>query len=130
MAYDPTTRQLVLFGGVVSSVPSEVSAATWIWSGSSWKTQTPATSPPARAAASLAFAPSANELVLFGGYAASSRAFADTWMWAGSTWVLHRYRSSPSARITSSMTPDGSGQLILFGGAIGNASLGDTWRMG
>src|ERR1019366_8461497 len=64
MAYDPSTGQLVLFGG---SDGSGELADTWTWNGSTWAEQLPSTSPPARQGASMAFDPASGQLVLFGG---------------------------------------------------------------
>jgi hypothetical protein len=82
MAYDPGTRQLVLFGGYDGGFLDD----TWTWNGSTWTQLTPATSPPARDSASMAYDPGTGQLVLFGGWDGNN-IYNDTWTWNGSTWT-------------------------------------------
>jgi hypothetical protein len=122
-AYDAATNQLVLFGG---DAQVGVTGNTWIWSGSGWAAQSPATSPPARFEASMAYDPATSQLVLFGGYGTTGY-FNDTWTWNGKTWTQESPVSSPPARSGASLAFDGAtNQLVLFGGA-GNATDDDTW---
>ncbi len=127
MAYDPSTGQLVLFGGqgYVSYLGD-----TWTWDGSNWTEQSPAQSPPARWDTSMAYDPSTGQLVLFGGWDGSN-SLGDTWTWDGSTWAEQSPSESPSPRLDASMAYDPStGQLVLFGGSPGTGVLGDTWVYG
>jgi len=66
MAYDAATGTAVLFGGETEPGDNN-SADTWTWDGSAWTEQSPATSPPARSAASLAYDAATGAAVLFGG---------------------------------------------------------------
>ena len=53
---------------------------TWTWDGSTWTKQAPATSPPSRDYASMAYDAASGSVVLFGGD--GSRGFlGDTWSW-------------------------------------------------
>ena len=125
MAYDPATRQLVLFGGGTGGLPASdrVFNDTWTWDGTTWTQQSPATSPPARQDASIAYDPGTGQLVLFGGFGEGSY-FNDTWTWDGTTWTQQSPATSPPWRQGTSMVYDpGSGQLVLFGGY----NLNDTW---
>ena len=65
MAYDAATGTIVLFGGAASRLLRD----TWTWDGSTWTKQAPATSPPARSAASMAYDAATGTIVLFGGAA-------------------------------------------------------------
>ena len=78
MAYDAATRNAVLFGGVgrVNYLRD-----TWTWDGSTWTRQAPATSPPARAGASMAYDAATGTVVLFGGVTSSFQNLGDTWTW-------------------------------------------------
>ena len=87
MAYDPDSAQLVLFGGFGSAYgvyPDD----TWDWNGTAWTQMSPATSPPGRGAAAMAYDPDIGQLVLFGGYSAPTL-LNDTWNWNGSTLARH-----------------------------------------
>ncbi len=127
-AYDASTDQLVLFGGIVDA-DGDLSDATWVWDGTTWTEQNPATSPPAVADASMAYDASTGQIVLFGGADDSGDVFGDTWTWDGTTWTEQSPATSPPARTQAAMDYDStSGQVLLFGGqdVDGNA-LGDTW---
>jgi hypothetical protein len=129
-AYDPDTRQTLLFGGEEFEFQSGdfSTNVTWQWdaAASTWTRLTPITSPPERDNAAMAFDAATHQLLLFGGYDAQAGAdLDDTWQWTGSTW---------SRLITTSHPPDGSSmaydtatkQLLALGG--GTASGGaQTW---
>ena len=90
MAYDPTTKQTVLFGGQVSGSDGTFLGDTWIWNGGKWAEAHPQNSPSPRfGARSLAYDGANGNLVLFGGSGGVGPPFAtenDTWTWDGSTW--------------------------------------------
>jgi len=78
---------------------------------------------PGRTAASLAYDPARQVLVLFGGGYLN-----DTWTWDGSNWTLLHPATSPPPRAWASMASDGRGRLVLFGGSAASGDvLGDTW---
>jgi hypothetical protein len=68
------------------------------------------------------------QVVLFGGHNRQEPAiYGDTWMWDGSDWTKRAPVHSPFAREAHTMAYDaGHGQMVLFGGYVGNY-LGDTW---
>jgi hypothetical protein len=87
MAYDPTSGQIVLFGGFLASGTSE-NGTTWSWTGSTWVEATAlAVSPLARGIASMDYDSATNQLVLFGGSSLLDLATddvvldADTWVY-------------------------------------------------
>ncbi len=136
IAYDPTTRQVVLFGGIsnVNTGGTFILGDTWTWNGSDWTQQHPASSPPARADASLAYDGASGQLVLFGGTHTTgfnTPDLNDTWVWTGSNWVQQHPATVPPARTQAGQAYDtASGQLVLFGGydATGyGVALNDTW---
>ncbi|MGP8061009.1 MAG: kelch repeat-containing protein, partial [Acidimicrobiales bacterium] len=77
MAYDSATGQTVLFGGLDAN--GATLADTWTYNGTTWTKQYPATSPPARAYASMAYDAAIGQMVLFGGLDASGNTLGDTW---------------------------------------------------
>jgi hypothetical protein len=125
MTDDPASGDPVLFGG---SNGSSYLNDTWTWDGTNWTEQTPATSPPARAGATMEYFD--GQVVLFGGYNGTSY-LNDTWVWDGTTWT-EQSGTNPPARAYASMAEDtgyarGTGALVLFGGYNGTHYLGDTW---
>jgi hypothetical protein len=138
MAYDPVTGDMVLFGGfgysgVRGDGPSD---DTWTWSGSTWTERSPASRPPPRTKAAMAFDAATGEMVLFGGAGASTGSEAlgldDTWTWDGTTWVQLHPVTSPAPEGGASMVYDAAtADLVLFGGnpTINDADTFDeTWR--
>lgn len=64
MAYDPTHKQTVMFGGEGAH---DSLADTWTWDGHSWAQQHPAASPPPHEGASMAYDPALKVVLLVGG---------------------------------------------------------------
>ena len=103
---------------------------TWTWDGTTWTQQHPATAPPARFWASMAYDAATGNVVLFGGRDASGRDIADTWTWDGTTWTQQHPATSPSSREGSSMAYDAAtGTVVLFGGLKqnGNGAFNGTF---
>jgi hypothetical protein len=133
MADDGATGNVVLFGGALPR-PDSVSGGTWTWDGTTWTKQHPATSPPARSDASMAYDAATGTVVLFGGCCTKLRGpLDDTWTWNGTTWIQQHPATSPLARYREALADDGAtGTVVLFGGAAENHRgndylLGDTW---
>ena len=114
---------LLLLGGSIPAHAQSVSFA-----GVGWTQQSPATSPPARLGAAMAYDASAGQLVLFGGFGTSG-VLGDTWTWNGQNWTEQSLNTSPPARGYAAMAYDAStGQLVLFGGlGVNQNYLADTW---
>src|ERR1700676_876393 len=104
MAYDSTHSQVVLFGGIDSSVftPSpNYSNETWTWDGSTWTQQSPANNPPARCCFGMAYDATRGQMVIFGG-AGPGGFLTDTWVWDGANWT--QKASGPGPRLHMGMT--------------------------
>ena len=130
MAFDSINNLLILFGGFNGSEPLN---DTWNWNGNNWVQLLDGStnSPPARSFAAMAFGPTVNQMILFGGSGAVTR-INDTWSWDGAntTWTELNDGSSgsPSARSNAVMGYDPVNNLnILFGGRSDSGDLGDTW---
>ena len=68
MAYDPVTKQVILFGGSASFFFHFGNLrGTWAWNGVTWSKLSLATSPPTRIGASMTYDEAIHEIVLFGG---------------------------------------------------------------
>lgn len=130
MAYDSARGQVVLFGGidssVVSGLPHNVSSETWTWDGSVWTRQSPQHVPPARCAFGMAYDAAREQVVIFGG-ANPGGFLSDTWVWDGVDW--RRRADGPGPRLHLGMTYDEARQeVVLFGGGAGTPTpYGDTW---
>ena len=124
MTYDPASKQLVLFGGYHHGPTNQ----TWVWTGSDWNQLHPATSPPPRRNAAMAFDPQTNQLILYGGSGTNNTDLSDTWAWNGTTWQELHPEHSPDHRSGSLMGYDAhTNQLVLYGGFNDSFPLGDTW---
>jgi hypothetical protein len=125
MAYHSDSSLTILFGGVSSSsTQTTVEGDTWAWNGSAWTQLAPATSPPARYAATMVYDAARHQLVLFGG-----SELTDTWTWDGTNWTQANPATHPPARSYAAMTYDvAQGVVVLYGGLDGSGNpLNDTW---
>jgi hypothetical protein len=134
MAYDAATGTVVLFGGFGGHGTSlHLLGDTWVWDGTTWTKQHPASSPDARVGVAMAYDAHTGTVVLFGGED-GHRLNNDTWVWDGTTWTKRHPATSPSPRFDVAMTYDAAtGTAVLFGGFGGHGNialgrrLGDTW---
>ena len=131
IAYDPTTQQVVLFGGMslANTGGTPFLGDTWTWNGSDWTQQHPAKSPPTRMLASLAYDAASGQFVLFGGKHIPGMVpgLNDTWIWTGSNWVQQHPATVPHTRAQASLAYDGATKnLVLYGGSD-LSQLNDTW---
>jgi hypothetical protein len=133
MAYDSQGGYALLFGGNTRGAGNGGPAYgdSWIFRSGGWTRVKTSASPPARTAAMMAYDPSAQEVILFGGYRKGA-VLNDTWGFKGGHWTKLHPATTPQARAGGSMTYDAAdGLLILFGGTTGYTSkasaLADTW---
>jgi hypothetical protein len=128
MAYDKSTKQVILFGDHQTSQTSE----TWAWTApSGWKQLAPATNPPGRTWGNMAFDDATSQIVLFGGQAASPvngalNPLADTWTWDGTDWTHQIPAQSPPATVNVSMAYDSSTQTLIA--VRDTAAVSETWQ--
>jgi Kelch motif len=118
MAYDPASKQLLLFSGAGTGGTSEDD--TWIWNGLAWHEARPATNPPPRTDAAIAYDPLIGRIVMFGGWnpvSGEQSMYDDTWTWDGTNWTKLLPSTSPPARAEAVMAYDVvSNTLVVFGG--------------
>ncbi len=137
MEYVPDIGKIVMFGGRGKSIyegqaiPYSSHASlfgdTWTYDGATWAKQSPATSPPARCYATMAYDPPIKRLVLFGGMGTNAasgydssnaeRWLYDTWTYDGATWADAHPAMSPSQQGQLVYDP-ALGKLFLFGGGV------------
>jgi hypothetical protein len=128
----PRLRVLLLLAVVLAALALAVDAAGTAAaipsSAFTWTELAPATKPPAREGAAMAYDPAGGQLILFGGGVGGGQ-FKDTWAWDGTGWEMLAPTKQPPRRYGASMAYDpASGQLILFGGYSASTGLfNDTW---
>ncbi len=143
MAYDPAGGYLLLFGGANGL------NETWAFHGGGWTLLCAETcayglyAPSDRYGAGLAYDPSDQAMILFGGnaYEGSTLGYvqvAQTWAWfvvspTTGYWVNYTGylgSSAPAARAFPGMTYDAyDGEIVLYGGGTYSAVYGDTWTL-
>lgn len=129
MTQDPKTGKVVLFGGRSVSPTSTFFNDTWVWDGGDWEEASPATKPPARAGAGMAFHPGLGRVVLFGGWGQPTW-LNDTWSWDGANWRQETPATKPAIRQAMAMAFDPArGEIVMFGGDASDF-LNDTWTYG
>ncbi len=140
-AYDPVLGGTVLFGGVDFGVNEF--GDTWLFSSNnnSWQELLPPDSPTPRAYATLAYDPTDQMLILFGGDSLGA-VEDDTWglvinsttrsvNWENLTDPFPTPENTPSGRLLASMAEEVPTGILLYGGYTLLKShailLGDTW---
>lgn len=119
MAYDSARERVVLFGGGQPSAagPSMVLDDTWEFDGATWVQRTPVSSPPARAAHSMAYDRKRGRVVLAGGLNGADQMLNDGWEWDGTQWTPQPGFPGYGGVAWGAMAFDPLGaQVILTGG--------------
>ncbi|HKZ64661.1 MAG TPA: kelch repeat-containing protein [Thermoplasmata archaeon] len=132
MAYDIQSDRTVLFGGSTYGFADEPSQAvvgdTWAYDfgNDSWERRSPAISPSARAAPSMAYDAGSDRVVLVGGYTGVS--LNDTWTYdyEADTWTPMGTLAPPSTGDSAAIAYDTlSDRIVVFGGFV-QSPHGDT----
>lgn len=122
MAYDPSVGALLRFGG---NQPGEfpwtdqISNATWAFELGSWYNVSTRESPPPLIAPSMAFDPTQDGVVLFGGLSSTVTGAVEnqTWLWSNWTWTQLTLPWSPPRLTEAVLAWDSTvGGLVLAGG--------------
>ncbi len=132
MAYDPASKQLVLFGAGGGDT-----VGTWTWNGSQWTAQHPAELPVLYEGC-MATDSAAGELVLFGLHETGTRSDPiltyQTWTWRNGNWVLLPEAVSPQAQLCEMTYDEAHQNLVLvtatwYEGESPGANTGpvETW---
>jgi uncharacterized repeat protein (TIGR02543 family) len=123
MAYDATRQTVVMFGGANSTLEASPMNDTWLWNGTDWAQQSPATVPPARAYSELmAYDPTHRQTLLFGGAGRD-----DTWVWDGTNWLQQTPPVSPESSQYPTMAYDElHQQAVLFTSELDHGGV-QTW---
>jgi len=127
MTYDPTSKEVVLFGGYHQGVSL---GDTWTWNGTNWTEKAPEPRPIARYAPAMAARSGSGGAVMFGGSPdAYLEQLDETWAWNAGGWTRQSPASSPPPRHESDLAYDsGRQETVLFGGRFDySGTLSDTW---
>jgi hypothetical protein len=114
---------VVLFGGYNSSGNL---SDTWIWDGTDWTEETPATSPSARGDCAMKYDAARGQVVLFGGDGTTG-ALNDTWLWNGKNWTQAEPGTSPPASYAGAMAYDAADDRVVLFGGLFNSDGTWTW---
>jgi hypothetical protein len=121
MAYDPNTRKVLLFGGVLAQTMFDYLDDTWMWDGSDWTQLAPAHSPAPRGNTTTVPYAAQSRLLLVGGNDTADR--PDAWAWDGLDWAP---MPSPGPRDGAAGAELGA-HVILFGGTASLRANTDLW---
>lgn len=133
LAYLPSTKNIVLFGGKDQS--GRYLNDTWKFNGKKWKKVNCPALPNPRGIPAVSASSKGNQIVMFGGFSPTGGDLKDTWLFNGKKWIEVTTQSSPSGRSAAAMAPHSqSGGVLLYGG-LGAGSkqegnlvdLKDTW---
>lgn len=135
LAYDAARGQVILFGGATPATDGQngqLTNTTWLWNGSTWQAQHPATSPSPRTGAALAYDEAQQQIVLYGGITQTGIS-SETWTWNGTSWQQVQTLNVPSLRQNALLVYDSATQqMLLFGGINAQGTLptfSDTWTL-
>ena len=126
-AFDSLRHQVVVFGGHDGQ---DYLDTTWIWDvagGTGWTLAAPATVPPPRDGAGMAFDPTRGVIVMFGGRNASGL-LADTWEWDGSDWQQVVTNQVTGRRHFAMGYDPLAGVVVRYGGAAPTGTGSTTWH--
>jgi hypothetical protein len=149
LAYDPSSKSVLVFGGYVYRDPSTGagyrSNDSWLYPHGTWRNVSTLMAPPARDLYSISTDSLDDSVVLFGGSGAGEPTdtggsccplLADSWRFSGELWSNISSGAGPSARTLAALAEDPeSHSVILFGGEgptdHGSALpvLDDTWSL-
>jgi hypothetical protein len=121
LAYDPSLRKLVLFGGEI--VPND----TWAWDGSNWSKLALRVAPPQRLKEAMALDPANNLLIMASGVPNLGLPYSDTWRLTTNWLKLLPATAAPAVDGAAIAADPGTGNLVLFGGSVNGGYVSQTW---
>jgi hypothetical protein len=119
MAYDPTLRKAVLFGGFDTA---NYLQDTWTWDGTAWTEVKPRRKPPARTLQTMWYDSTQRKVIMYGGIGRPTpedrvERYDDMWSFDGTNWTEIEITNTPGRRFGAQATVDPrTNKLLLFGG--------------
>jgi len=128
IAYHAGLRKFVMFGG--ADEYNRRQQKTWLFDGFEWEEISTADSPSPRIYHKMAYDPSNNCVVLFGGFEKSKR-LSDLWKFDGANWIRITPNQDPPARSGHEFIFDESSQCLRCFGGIDSSNhyLDDNWLL-
>lgn len=114
MAYDPETRQVLLFGGALTA--GQVVNDTWAWSGTTWHKLDNGTGGPPGEGALMAWDGATREMVLI--TPSGHTTGGETWIWSGTHWSPLTGGVPPPTPIAGEMGFDPASNTLVFVSAL------------
>lgn len=113
LVYDSARRRTLLFGGFVPGGQQTVRLDDlWSWDGVTWTALDPPTRPAPRNGFGMAYDPSRDVVVVFGGFAPAST--NELWEFDGTTWIDRTsVAGNPGALINPGLAYDPLGRRVL-----------------
>ncbi|HEU4418942.1 MAG TPA: hypothetical protein VFT55_08385 [Planctomycetota bacterium] len=132
IAPNPLSGEILLYGGDTSG-SQLANDETWLWDGTNWQQQTPATTPGGLARHGMAYDLARQVHVVYGGRRNSwipNQALDATWEFAAGNWMQVTVTQPPPALVDMAMTYHPVlQQVMLFGGQRGQSQSAsdETW---
>jgi len=128
LAYDTSTRRVLLFGGADASATLHADVRTW--DGASWAVRSPSGDAPSpRRKAGAVFDAVRARLVVHGGVGAGDAILRDTWELGPDGWEeVTAGRTSPPPRRSAAMAYDPVRQVLVLHGGLADSYHLDTWE--
>ncbi|HUQ07326.1 MAG TPA: kelch repeat-containing protein [Kofleriaceae bacterium] len=126
---DGTDRDATITDGT-PAVDAPVDANPCTGVSATWTRLTPTTSPPARYGHSMAYDPTRQRVVLFGGRTGPTNAdlLGDTWEFDGTTWTQRTVVTPPTPRSDAAMVYDeAAGRVMMYGGYTSGGGTQSTY---
>jgi RHS repeat-associated protein len=113
MAYDPETKQVLMFGGIGMDDDDSTTDLddTWAWNGTNWSQLSPTDSPPAADTTAMAYDSATGQMILV---CTTSCGDDTTWSWTGSSWDSVGSDASLAQGSPALAYDPNSGDLLLF----------------
>ena len=139
MAYDPTLRLVVLYGGLVANGAEGSEAGdTWTWDGTDW-TEVSADNQGPRFRFGASMVTAGDRVIMFGGHVFNTSYFGDAWTLEGSKWKQIDRGPGPAGRGDAAVAWNArDSSLLVYGGlgirtGAGPGNLGiplqDAWSL-
>jgi M6 family metalloprotease-like protein len=128
MAYDPSSRKIVLFGGWTDYGEAN---DTWLWDGTNWTQAVTPWNPGPRAGHSMAYDAAHKEIILFGGTISPNGIpawYSDTWAWDGFAWRQKNIPPGPAGRTGHMLAYHPALGIVMVGGAGGKDVTDTSWN--
>lgn len=132
LVWDDANQTIMLY---YYSGPGPYVFRTYLWDGTDWDEQSPATEPPVTGSlppnwlSGASEAPGIGNVIIFGGNGPAGNGGSETWSWNGSTWAQLSPATTPAIRYLPFMAYDyDRNKVVMYGGRYsGSLERYDTY---